>query len=248
MMEPVVNGILRLPDFVSQQILLMAAMPMKKLLKSFFAVIHGCSYKSQLLASGIDVYDPDNTSDRSTPACVAHAVLWDDPLLGIYWNQLAHKHENFPGSLIEHYSNLATKLNLSIEPEDKGRIKHVALLAEFNAGKLAFRNELLEAYFTEDEDKLRKLVDDSIPELISILDKFSVSMRKNWLSGFKPFGLEVIQIRQAGQKARLLETAERINEFLDGKAVEIAELKPVPEAMVSAGICYRNIATGSCIF
>lgn len=57
------------------------------------------------------------------------------------------------------------------------------------------------------------------------MEKFQDSFRTQWLNCAKPFGLERIQVRNAGQIVRLRETARRIGEYLSGKIAGIAELE-----------------------
>ena len=68
-----------------------------------------------------------------------------------------------------------------------------------------------------------------IPSVIAAAQEFDASFRTQWLDCAKPFGLETIQIRNAGLIARLDETALRIREYLDGVVAEIDELEAQAE-------------------
>ena len=61
--------------------------------------------------------------------------------------------------------------------------------------------------------------------MIAAVWEFDASFRRQWLKCAKPFGLEVIQARNAAQAARLEETALRIREYLDGTVASIEELE-----------------------
>ena len=57
-----------------------------------------------------------------------------------------------------------------------------------------------------------------------MLDEFDARFRADWLATAKPFGLEVIQRRNAGVRARLEEARLRIFELLEGSIDRIEEL------------------------
>ena len=60
--------------------------------------------------------------------------------------------------------------------------------------------------------------------LKSAIKEFDRTFRTQWLNCAKPFGLERIQVRNAGLIARFEETALRIREYLEGKIDRIEEL------------------------
>ena len=89
-----------------------------------------------------------------------------------------------------------------------------------------------------------------IPAVIAAVREFDASFRAQWLDCAKPFGLEVIQGRNAMQIARLEEAALRIREYLDGDIDRIEEL----EARILPGSpcnwfsgSTRRVITGSSI-
>jgi len=72
--------------------------------------------------------------------------------------------------------------------------------------------------------------------------------RANWLSRYKPFGLEVLQNRLAAQAGRQEETARRIEEFAAGTIETIPELD-APDICCAKYIdcTWRGNASGSII-
>ena len=71
--------------------------------------------------------------------------------------------------------------------------------------------------------------------------------RRNWLKCAKAHGLERIQVRNAGQLARLEELSIRIREYLDGTIERIEELDErlphsVPPEMMNR---YKEVSGGS---
>ncbi len=87
-----------------------------------------------------------------------------------------------------------------------------------------------------------------IPSVIAAVWEFDASFRRQWMRTAKPFGLEVIQARNAVQAARLEETALRIREYLDGTVASIEELDArlsPAEKTTNALYTYNRVATGS---
>ena len=84
--------------------------------------------------------------------------------------------------------------------------------------------------------------------MIAAVWEFDASFRRQWLKCAKPFGLEVIQARNAAQAARLEETALRIREYLDGTVASIEELDcrlSPGEKTVNTLNWFHRVATGS---
>ena len=113
--------------------------------------------------------------------------------------------------------------------------------------KLEFRGALEVAYDRGDRLALREIAVNVVPSVISAIKEFNFSFRNQWLNCAKPFGLERIQIRNAGLIARFEETALRIREYLDGKIDRIEELDnrmapsgPVNLAYVNKYILYSS--------
>ena len=91
-----------------------------------------------------------------------------------------------------------------------------------------------------------RLRDVEIPALIGQYEALTESFRRQWMKCFKPFGFEVIQIRQAGQVARLQELKRRIAELIDGNISDIPELLDHPEIKEPAwALNYRRCATST---
>lgn len=58
-------------------------------------------------------------------------------------------------------------------------------------------------------------------------------------------GMEVIQIRLAGQIVRLEEVGTRVQELIDGVVSKIPELEDTPETTADCGLFYQHLATAS---
>ena len=85
------------------------------------------------------------------------------------------------------------------------------------------------------------------------MDELWKCHRDLWLATYKPFGLEVIEARYGGLRARLESLSDRLYAYLGGKVAEIPELEArlekihpaKPGELPSAN--YSRVSTPSCI-
>lgn len=74
-----------------------------------------------------------------------------------------------------------------------------------------------------------------------------------WLATYKPFGLEVIEKRYGGLRARLESLSDRLYAYLGGRVLEIPELEVRLEKIGPRtpgdlpSVAYARVATPSCI-
>ncbi|MNV17515.1 hypothetical protein D3C71_1083050 [compost metagenome] len=85
--------------------------------------------------------------------------------------------------------------------------------------------ELKRAYDSGDKAVLRRIAEDILPEISLGVQKLRAAHRKQWLSMFKPFGWEVLDIRYGGVVSRLDTASMRLLEYADGKLERIEELE-----------------------
>lgn len=85
--------------------------------------------------------------------------------------------------------------------------------------------ELKRAYDSGDKALLRRIAEDVLPEISLGVQKLRAAHRKQWLSMFKPFGWEVLDIRYGGVVSRLDTASMRLLEYADGKLERIEELE-----------------------
>ncbi len=211
-------------------------------LEAQFKAITGGSYKNHLTAARLSAHilnTKEGTRTVGTPF-----LLWDDPLLGICWDSKRNTDADFVGKAIELYESICEDLADQRDDDSAADINHAWLLADFLRRKVAFRRDLLNAYETGDKTSLATLADEALPEMISACEAVTASIRKMWHKYFKPFGLEVLQIRQGGQILRLREARCRINEYLAGTIDSLPELEEKTNQPVDDNI-YKCVATGS---
>ena len=156
-------------------------------------------------------------------------LLWDDPLLGMVETSL----RNEDAKLLPVYEKMMREISekvASSEPESSSELQVAGALADAVAAKIRFRREFLKAYGKKNRTALKKVANELIPAAITMLDEFDARFRADWLATAKPFGLEVIQRRNAGVRARLEEARLRIFELLEGSIDRIEELDAVTAA------------------
>ncbi|MEW6751107.1 MAG: family 20 glycosylhydrolase [Candidatus Latescibacterota bacterium] len=176
-------------------------------------------------------------------------VLWDDPLLAQY---LQHVRARDPEALSRaraEYESLAAALDPHAAQEGAGCIAHARLVCRVLSRKVDLAERLFQAYTSDEGDGLRA-VRQEIPGMRQALRELADSLRAVWLAHNKPFGLEVLQIRLGGLRARYEELEQRLQEYLEEKVESIAELEAnlqQPPAGELGRREYHHLATSSCI-
>jgi hypothetical protein len=85
--------------------------------------------------------------------------------------------------------------------------------------------------------------------MVPLFDEFVDAFRKQWNKENKPFGLSSNELRFGGVRIRLISTAMRIREYLDGKVASIPELEEerlsydgsAPAEGQSPYLCLHNV-------
>ena len=175
-------------------------------------------------------------------------VLWDDPLLGIYLQNVKAIKDDALTEAEQQYLSLASKLDSTTMDNKAGDLNHAHLLTLALAAKTGLAHRVIEAYAKRDLQALSKSREE-IPRVTEALQKLLASFRSMWLAHNKPFGLEVIQIRFGGLLARYEELDKRLDEYLEGTIKSIPELdENLPHAPQGGSTgTYRNLATASSI-
>ncbi len=210
--------------------------PDDETLEKRFNAICGAGYRETLL--------PDRALNVDTPGA---PLLWDDPLLGIFFNEIMAKEET--GKLekaMESLSDLAqctARDAAEYGTADMGHARQLALTLKL---KIALRLKLVEAYDAGDKKRLAEVRDEA-DEVVAEIENLGKTFRRQWLRRNKPHGLEVIQIRLAGQAERHRELQRRIDEYIEGGAACISELEERSKQPKGAGGGYRALATASSI-
>ena len=172
-------------------------------------------------------------------------LLWDDPILGIFFNEGLPLASNPPWMEIrDHFVRLASELDGIGGSVAAGDLNHARLLADILARKITLRVQLVAAYDARDRSALTAVREAALA-LAPGFDALEASWRQGWMRRNKPQGFEVIQIRLAQQAARHRELARRIEELLSGAIEAIPELDDRPPEAKGTGCGWRFLASGS---
>ncbi len=177
------------------------------------------------------------------------SVLWDDPLQAMYLRHAAKDGTDALREAAEHYRAVAAALAPHAGDTAAGDLGHAALVARFLAAKTALAAKLFDAYDARDRAALEALIGEATA-LAELAEDLGASFRRRWLACCQPFGLEVIQIRFAGQTVRYRELAQRLGEFLAGEIEGVAELDEAARGVYlpERSLSYRALASGARVF
>ncbi len=198
-----------------------------------FRAVCGEDYELFTALGDIALYGPEAVREAKT-----ENLVWDDPLLGI--NDVAFR--TLGDGVAEAYRKRLEGLAARLEKAELSpSLRVVRNLIHFLLLRQSFQDELLEAWRKSDRTQLRMLADAEIPKLTAALDEFSEAFRSDWLRTAKPFGLEVIQRRNAGLRERFLELQRRLREGgpipeLDARLEALSLGKSTPNRLYSGSV------------
>ena len=208
----------------------------------FEAVCHA-DYMAHIAVS--DIYAEAAPGYQILPSM----LWWDDPLLGIYFDNCKRANPEFDLNYLDKLDDVLCRIMPHAAEHEAGDLGYAVDLVKFLILKLELRGALEAAYDHGDDLALRELVTTTIPAAEAALKEVDSGFRRNWLAGSKAHGLERIQIRNAGQLARLRELSARLREYLEGRIERIEELdERLPySAAVERPAGYRGVSGGSWI-
>ncbi|MAE61681.1 MAG: beta-N-acetylhexosaminidase [Planctomycetaceae bacterium] len=204
-------------------------------------------YVGSRLAGEMDIQlKPGDSIDEMV---LAMCVLWDDPLLGIYSEEMKLWEGDVWGDAATLYGRLASQLaEHQAGANGAGDLEHALNLAEVLKMKVGLRLRLDAAYGRRDMAALKEIAE-AVPSMVALLERLDGSFGRQWLRRNKPFGLEVIQIRNAGLIRRYRELQERLMALVAGEIDGIDELDETPGEPTHMNVVgYRGLASGSSNF
>jgi hypothetical protein len=206
----------------------------EKLSKRFSAVCHA-DYNEVLIPSDIC---------NELGGGFGTEILWDDPLLGIFWHNAKLLAPDVWTRAADRYRQMREKLeNVKTKNTDAGDLQYALALIRYLERKIQLGLKLESVYPSRDKAGLKNILDE-IPQILEVAEAFDAAFRTQWLRRNKSVGLEVIQIRLAGTRRRFLELAQRIGELLEGKITKIDELEDRPQvSLPGVSIMYQHLAT-----
>lgn len=216
-------------------------------LAKFYQAVCGTSYQLQIACGKLCyTYKLDNGQIVKVPS---NLIFWDDPLLGIGWNELHSKNHkaDLVDCILADYREVRNLTAAHRDDTAAGYLDHAWNIANVAIRKLEFRRKLLAAYKANDQAVLKEIAEKDVPQMLEDLNRFLTSYRTQWKRSFKPFGLEMMHIRIGGLCERYRETARMINEYLNGEIESIMQLDEKYETNGNLYFQYKDLATG-CFF
>lgn len=205
-------------------------------LKSKFDGVCGGCFDDFLFASKLDDLQPEkqliDDKARFTPN-LSKWLIWEEPFYSILSPQYAGH------DLETHYNELSEYLEIAISNEDQEgrkkdlplnqRLKLPKLIAEVLSLKCHLRDRLVQAYGRLDYEELMALggyhEKSRLSRLIELVRVMWIYHRELWMSMYKPFGWEVLELRYGGLRSRLDTMHYRLNSFIEGRLERLEELE-----------------------
>ncbi|MBA2479591.1 MAG: beta-N-acetylhexosaminidase [Planctomycetes bacterium] len=161
---------------------------------------------------------PEFTFGMETAPNIAKWILWQDPALSFADPQFDGR------SYAGHYRTLAADLDQATTRPGGVRLRFPAQLARVLAIKCDLRRHLAERYHAGDRAGLKALVAGELATLRADVDQLWKLHRAMWLDNYRPFGLEVIDQRYGGLRARLETLSDRFDDYLAGRIDAVPEI------------------------
>jgi len=175
------------------------------------------------------------------------SVMWDDPLASMFLRKVAADDPTALGRAEQRYLEVARALEPHRHDRAAGDLGHAWLAARFHALKTGMAARLFAAYAVRDRKALAAVRDEA-PVMVALIEELAQSFRALWMERCEPLGLEVLQIRFAGQAERYRELARRIGELLEGETDSLPELDEAQRGPFAPAGRYRALATGARVF
>ena len=153
-------------------------------------------------------------------------MLWDDPIMGIVWNELPATRLKDPvENMLANYQSVRENTAEYREDHAAGDLNYAWTLADLLCRKIELRKNLLKAYAEKNMKALDRIAEFEIPGVLEAIENFSDAFRTQWKRSFKSYGLELMQIRLGGLNERYYELSRLIGEFRNGEIDAIPELE-----------------------
>lgn len=202
----------------------------------------GLDASAFLLLNGLDEVPGSEPNNRkqSNPS---KFLLYQDVLLGLFDNQIA----GLP--LDAHYERLERDIRGARSPQ--AALDYILEVPEKLSAVLKLKSEmgirLRAAYQESDRIQLRKFAEQELPAIADAVRKLRTAHRAQWMSMFKPFGWEVIDIRYGGVLTRLESASLRILDYIEGRIATIEELDQ-ERLVYSSANRFNNRGVGWCSY
>ena len=199
-------------------------------MKTEFFALTGYSYhnfmKLEWADSGCGKYTEDNVK-------VTKVMLYNDLLLGQLDTEV-------DPAYTPNFRRAATAIARAAKGQYDYIFRPVAAIARVMEVKYELGVKIRAAYQAGDKRALQSLVPE-IQKTARLLREFIRLHKARWMQENKPHGFDIQEYRLGGVLQRLKGTAQRLQEYIDGKVESIPELE---ETLIKDVIIGRNAYTG----
>lgn len=198
--------------------------------------------ESYLLMKDLDE-TPGSEQDNRIQTNPSKFLLYQDVLLGLFDQQIEGL------ALNDHYEQLEQRIRSSRAGSAKA--EDMLTVPEKLCGVLKRKSQigimLKQAYDQHDLEILHRLAVEELPVIAQAVSELREAHRSAWLSMFKPFGWEVLDIRYGGVLSRLDSAARRLTDYVEGRIGRIEELEQ-GRLPFSSHNRFNNKGTGWCSY
>jgi len=185
-------------------------------------------------------------------------LLWQDPLLGLLDKHVEGEAESV---LPEHYTKLEKKWRQNKEHFSapfSQLFEFYQKLASVLVIKSTLGVTLRKLYHAGDKTKLAEFAGamDSPMSILKLrIEELRISHRRLWMSTYKPFGWEVLDLRYGGLFARISSAQDRIADYVEGHIDQIEELEAerllfdqngLTDKPLEVNVSYQAAVTANC--
>ncbi|REK71807.1 beta-N-acetylhexosaminidase [Paenibacillus paeoniae] len=181
-----------------------------------------------------------NNQKQSNPS---KFLLYQDVLLGLFDKQIEGLAMN------EHYAGVEQNIAARRNPE--AELDYLFEVPQKLAAVLKVKSEigieLKRAYDAGDKETLKRIATITLPQISQAVSELRAAHRAQWLSMFKVFGWEVIDIRYGGVLSRLDTASMRLIDYVEGRIDRVEELEQ-ERLVYSTTNRFNNKGAGWCSY
>ncbi|MDQ8738997.1 beta-N-acetylhexosaminidase [Paenibacillus sp. LHD-38] len=152
-------------------------------------------------------------------------LLWQDVMLGLFDKHVEGEGES---RLPQHYESMAKQWR-ECRLKSPTPFDHIFCVYEQLSKTLAVKAtiglEIARLYREERREELSEMALTVLPALHRQVDELRIAHRTLWMSTYKPFGWEVLDIRYGGLMARISSAEQRILDYAEGRESRLEELE-----------------------
>lgn len=173
----------------------------------------------------------------------AGSLLWDDPLLRIYWKNERIQSPDIWRRVVRDFNGILRRLGATSRQTEPVDFDHLATVVRFLRDKVKLGLALDAAYASRDAEALEK-VRIAAARMPRRIDAALGTFRRQWHRRNRPQGFETLQLRLGGQQQRWRELAMRLDELIRGEIPDIPELDEQPSGELTIHSRWRDVSAG----